>query len=32
MKRNEGIIYLALGFGRTIVEGEKVSGSISKIS
>ena len=23
MKRNEGIIYLALGFGRTIVEGEK---------
>ena len=23
MKRNEGVIYLALGFGRTIVEGEK---------
>ena len=23
MKRNEGVAYLALGFGRTIVDGEK---------
>ena len=23
MKRDEGVVYLALGFGRTIVDGEK---------
>ena len=27
MQRNEGVAYLALGFGRTIVDGEKMPGS-----